>query len=404
MQEILPNQVLKYNHLVLSQIENFSTGEAGSKAKPCKLLLKSDIEAGGRILAGGQPLTNFLPLEANRPKAGAGGIPDLGESEGRSLTALSVLEQVAKNDSKNSLESHRTVERKTSKIKGCSIKACGEEKWSMIFSDKSNPETIYVSKFRCKSWRCSVCSKSVRNKDYLRIQKSFSEAPGQYIFCVFTFNPKKIGKQNAYKAITPTMNALIKKIERTYGQIEGMIGIEQHKSGYPHINLVFKFREISFVDTEFVEKFRSRFLVPESVKRGLGKIVYAEMVNSQDRMASYVAKTGLTVISGEVVKVSQVPTQAPYGTRRLRSLRGWLKKISSEEKKNTGGIIKNTVYEIKKAKDSIGNRAIIDLISRKFPDFSIASSVDIIMTENQSTTYKINYHLISDSPDFLKSA
>lgn len=367
-----------------------------------RALTREQYEAVLRIGSGPEI---YSPLEGKRGEAERG--PRSGESEGRSPLVLSVLEQVAKTSQKVASTTgafpegkHQNSDPKsTRKRKGASIKACQEGSWSMAYTEKESPNDIRFSSFCCKSWRCQRCSVKVRNRDYIRIQKSIQESPGQYLFAVLTFNPKKISKQKAYANITPSMNALIKKIERSYGQIEGMVAIEQHQSGYPHINLLFKFKDGSLLDDEAVEKIRTRFLIPEAVKRGFGRMLSLEIVKSQDKMASYMAKTGLTVISGEVSKVSQVPTEAPYGTRRLRSLRRWLKPLDKSDGKYTGGIVKASLADIEVASNKIGHADFIELAIRGFPQFEGATSISIMSTAIEKRT---NFFRYSSGPPHEK--
>lgn len=340
----------------------------------------------------------FSPLEAQRAKGelfskSAKPIgPRFRESEGRSPAVLLEEEQVAVSDQNFDVKKYLASEVKIPKNKSFSLEACRDKKWSIVFAKKDKPDSLNFARFRCKSWRCPYCTAWVRKKDYSRMQRAFKRNPGQYIFAVLTFDQKKIQKKNAYESISKKSNALIKRIERTYGSIMGVQAVEQHRSGYPHVNFVFKFNEIEKVDKAFINKFLKRFLIPNAVKTGFGKQATADLLIDEDveKVLSYVSKTGLTVISGEINKVSQVPIDAPKGFRRLRSIRGFLKepKIQSEL---TGGIVKSRLEDIKLASDKIGYKGLIELVSREFPKLSDAKTVYIFSSDTERLTNFFTY-------------
>ena len=109
-----------------------------------------------------------------------------------------------------------------------------------------------------------------------------------------------------------------------------------------------------------------------------------------DKVLSYVSKTGLSIISGETNKQSQVPMEAPKGFRRLRSIRGFLKE-KKRESEYTGGIVKSSLEEIGLSNDSMGDRAMIDLVTREFPMLSKVKSVKIVTTDNEKVSNFLEY-------------
>ena len=301
-------------------------------------------------------------------------IPDsvLGESEGRSHAVLLEEEQLA------------GVERQKGKSR--SIIACESKKWSLMFLRKVAPDKIHFNLFRCKSWRCDSCSAFVRQKDYARMERGFQANPGQYIFAVLTFNQRKWNrKEDAYKAISTQTNKLVKRLEREYGKIVGVIAIEQHANGWPHVNLVFKFKEGFVMDAEFVSSFEKRWLIPNAVACGFGKMNTASLVKDEEvtRVLSYVSKTGLNIV-GEINKASQIPINAPKGFRRLRSIRGFLVNLKKEAE-YTGEIVKSNIETIDKLNIEFGADSIIQTVIRKYPQASSAKDVSIIKTEVNKT-------------------
>ena len=397
MNEILSKLESKHNYPIapkFSRSETLFSNESGNKATPCKPLNKANSEAGGRVLASGQHLESIFSLKERSAKPIAGGFPVsvFGESEGRSHAVLLEEEQVAGVSRYSESEYCPLSEGKTTTHKSASIVACEAGKWAMVYGKKEDTNEIFFRKFCCKSWRCSFCSGWVRRKDFSRMQRGFQRNPGQYVFAVLTFDPKKIGKKKAYQSISKFSNALVKKIERSYGKIVGVQAVEQHKSGYPHLNFVFKFDEVHGIDKEFIHSFLKRFLTPEAVKCGFGRKTSADLIGEGevDKVLSYVSKTGLSIISGETNKQSQVPMEAPKGFRRLRSIRGFLKE-KKRESEYTGGIVKSSLEEIGLSNDSMGDRAMIDLVTREFPMLSKAKSVKIVTTDNEKVSNFLEY-------------
>ena len=364
--------------------------EAESRASGASLFTLDSAELGLSFIGSGSlakgrgpdcPSGERPSLKGNRAERGAGGVSRSrsGESEGRSPAVLLVKEQVAAEAEKDLKKLMKKMGDEAQEIrrkqiigpqKPKSITACENHQWSMVTHKKKNPDSVKVSRFRCKSWRCTSCSPFVRNRDFVRIRETLKENPGQYFFAVFTV--KREGrKQDAYKEMSRNFRALIKRLVRAYGKIDWIQTLEQHKDGWPHMNMLFKFQDERSWSNEDTERFRARWLVKNSLECGLGKMVSCEIVGSTEddlgKISSYMAKTGLTIISAEVSKLSQVPTSAPKGTRRIRSSVGFLKPIAKNDSEYTGGIIQSSVTDIKRAYDSEGSEFVSSMIAKKLP-------------------------------------
>lgn len=256
---------------------------------------------------------------------------------------------------------------------GSSIKACLNNRKSFAFWKKETPSKVLFTKFRCGSWRCPDCASHVQHRDYARIREALDINPGRWLFLVLTFDPKRYDdKESAYISIKRNTNALLKRLKREYGKILYIQSVEQHQKGWPHVNMLLKF------DTEFIktdedcEKFRARWFVPNAVDCGFGKMLSCEIAKGDgNAVANYIAKTGLAII-GEVSKVSQVPLNAPIGTRRIRATQKLLKPVKAENTENTGCLIASSVEQIQKTDE----KAVLSIMADKYPALKTATSIE----------------------------
>jgi hypothetical protein len=211
------------------------------------------------------------------------------------------------------------------------------------------------------------------------MERGFKANPGQYIFSVLTFDPKKWQKKDdAYRAISQQTNKLIKRLEREFGKIVGVVAVEQHANGWPHVNLVFKFQDGILMDAEWVKKFEKRWLVPNAIACGFGKMNSAALIKEgeMEKVLSYVSKTGLS-IAGELNKDSQIPMSAPKGFRRIRSIRGFLVSLKKESE-YTGEIVKSNIELIDILNENNGPEGIIEKVMEKYPQAISAKRVEIV--------------------------
>ena len=159
---------------------------------------------------------------------------------------------------------------------------------------------------------------------------------------------------HAYKALSRMQRALMKRLNRMI-EAEGgdRIGsrwiavVEAHRSGWPHINLVCVSKTLHRMVHGAVAERRAAGLsdrecmlvqgelAAHMIGTGFGIQSTAEPIRDRGVVAGYLVKLageldkdGTTEsrgrLGGEVVKVSQVPMNAPKNFRRLRSGRGFL--------------------------------------------------------------------------------
>jgi hypothetical protein len=110
--------------------------------------------------------------------------------------------------------------------------------------------------------------------------------------------------------------------------------MEQHRSGWPHSNWAIRFDLLDRVDEEDLDEFArkmERWIKDTAPSVGLGHSVYCEILQGEKRASGYINKLsgekdtpGPKDGAGEITKTSQVPLDAPLGTRRIRASRGLL--------------------------------------------------------------------------------
>lgn len=282
------------------------------------------------------------------------------------------------------------------------VHACHEQRWKLATWRKSNPTEIQWRPARCYSWRHDgPCRRHKAAEDYSRIKEALANVPREAVtYAVLTLDPsawtkdgwakipKKSGKiekrprregakENqaaigaSYRALADRWHHLATSLRREYGKFSYVSTVEQHRSGWPHLNVIFVNQEIAdHVKAEgkklyaWGRKSKGREVAKRVfgdllVQAGFGHIAFAELAlergnDGEDRLAAYIAKlagdpsaawdgekrgllsvaddapAGVQVESieghtvAEIAKYSQAPTRAPSHFRRLRSSKGFL--------------------------------------------------------------------------------
>lgn len=279
------------------------------------------------------------------------------------------------------------------------IHACHECKWKLATWQKTKPTEVTWRPARCYSWRhAGPCARAKAAEDYQRIKEALARHERQHIaYAVLTLDPSAWtgdgweewhgeGKrprregatkdanaiQAAYRALVDRWTVLSKAIRRRWDDFEYVATVECHRSGWPHLNVVFVCP--SLAQEIELEARRLRLWGRKSKGREVARRVFGGMLESAgfgpiafleqalplegedkaDRLAAYIAKlagdatgvwdgekrglcapaddapAGVVVHSieghtvGEISKLSQAPIIAPAHFRRLRSSKGFL--------------------------------------------------------------------------------
>lgn len=222
------------------------------------------------------------------------------------------------------------------------IRACENEEWTLNLINKKTGESTFHC-YKCKSWRhVGECSRYKGAQDYRRIKGAIEKLGDNWIYLVLTFDRSKSLKQS-YRDIVKCWDKFRKRLERKYGKFKYITLIEQHKDGYPHVNVLIH-NEILFKKyTDFgfnaLRKEWFDFNVKDS---GFGWKYWIENMRSKDAISGYFVKL-VGQMAGEFAKPSQIPREAPKNFRRLRASRGLLEKVFKNED-FTGELLFRPVY------------------------------------------------------------
>jgi hypothetical protein len=245
--------------------------------------------------------------------------------------------------------------------------------------------------YRCKSWRHpGECREYARHLLFARTMAGLEKLGKDTLMLMVLTLPKGSHKTNeeAFKAIGPMWSAVAERLKRKWGEHLGyrtvkrkyktrhgevregteqrevkrslpyVATVEVHASGVPHMNIVLSSEQLrndlgrfAFVERtkgrDAGKRFRSpvtpegratvRELKSMVMAAGFGFMVTVSPVESLEKVANYVTKTAssgggaiLGMSAGEILKSTQLPTNAPPHTRRTRTSRWALpKEISS---------------------------------------------------------------------------
>jgi hypothetical protein len=163
-----------------------------------------------------------------------------------------------------------------------------------------------------------------------------------------TYSRKRLWEnaKAAYKDLGRLSTNLMQKLRRWFKRNgwapltnQWVSTVEMHKSGWPHVNFVIWHPELAaWIDEEKRAKMLSerkseddaRFvsgkLADIVTEAGWGLLSTAERARSREESLGYICKCAGKVEEsiGELAKLSQLPTNAPFRFRRLRAGKGFL--------------------------------------------------------------------------------
>lgn len=124
-----------------------------------------------------------------------------------------------------------------------SVRACQEDRWCLVLTGLDGGADLKIHPFRCHSWRCTRCRWG-RNQDDATLIHDVIEGNGGrelWLYTVLTFDQRAFsgGRYDAFTAIYDQFRKLTKRLRRRFGTVEWVCTIEQHGSGWPHVNVLF---------------------------------------------------------------------------------------------------------------------------------------------------------------------
>ncbi|GAG94030.1 unnamed protein product, partial [marine sediment metagenome] len=228
----------------------------------------------------------------------------------------------------------------------------------LMFWPPGKPKEAQAKPACCGSWRCEgKCARYRAAVDFARISEALEPYKASEItYAVLTLdrNGTYTGEQwsdstEAYRELSRMTRNLLSRLNRwllkKFGVATGnrWVGVaEAHRSGWPHMNLIIVSKQLA----NYLEDGRRQAerdgltqrqqilargeLLAHILGSGWGPQSTMEVARSKGALAGYMVKLAGELdkdgdaqsrgrITGEVAKLTQVPTNAPLGFRRLRS-------------------------------------------------------------------------------------
>lgn len=201
------------------------------------------------------------------------------------------------------------------------VGACELAAWQLRLEHRVSGEVRRVQ-YRCRSWRHpGRCATHRALADCRRLASALARHEAKRVcFLVLTL-PRRGTRRGAYETLWRRWQSLRQWLQRTYGKFPFAATVEQHRDGWPHLNVVLVGTDELLAVVDRGGEY-SRWLLPAAARSGWGWRVSAERARDASRVAAYLVKVAR--LAGEATKASQLPLAAPRGLRRLRASRGFL--------------------------------------------------------------------------------
>jgi hypothetical protein len=205
------------------------------------------------------------------------------------------------------------------------VRACEEGAWHLLLCSKADPRRHQRTEYRCRSWRHAGACRTWRGaQDFVRVRAA-TQCRRDWTYLVLTYAQKEWDSPGAlYRAGVLHWARLRKRLSRRYGPVKYIQTWEQHKSGWPHVNVLIGNHSLYEASLKDWRAERRTTLIPMAVACGFGQRLWVEPMKDADSMAGYLTKLA-EELTGSGQK-SQVPIEAPYHFRRLRASQGVLPK------------------------------------------------------------------------------
>jgi len=222
--------------------------------------------------------------------------------------------------------------------------------------DRGNPDKQKRGLVLCGSWRCDSCQDYRAAVDFARMKEAFG--PYESSDCVsivltldrngYYSGERFADADQAFSELSRRSRNFLSRINRLCKKrgwdppgSRWVATVEAHLSGWPHLNIVMVAPELAeylragaarrraavlaLGGSEHQAKTRamrvSGPLLEAALGAGWGPISSAESTRSKGALAGYIVKLAkkMDKAAGEIAKMTQRPTKAPIGLRRLRA-------------------------------------------------------------------------------------
>lgn len=203
-----------------------------------------------------------------------------------------------------------------------SVVACHNKSWTLKLWKKSTPAEQINIPFTCRTWRHEgPCRQFKGAQDFVRIREGLQKHDG-WVYIVLTFEDRRGNLDSIYRRIADKFENLRRWISRNYAspgeRLQYIALVEQHRDGFPHVNILIHCRRFVDAAAENWRKLRQK-VRRRAMGAGFGKVFWLEPVRNEEAISGYFVK-----LCGEVAKMNQAPMKAPSRFRRLRSSAGLL--------------------------------------------------------------------------------
>lgn len=207
------------------------------------------------------------------------------------------------------------------------VEACQDGAWHLEVWPLGEPERARRLPFVCRSWRHpGECSRWKGAQDFVRIREGIGERT-DWTYLVLTYPSGDYPSlRKLYVATLAHWAKFRKRFVRRWGKFDYIQTWEQHRSGYPHVNLLIGHRGFQDAARDDRLAVETRWVIPTAMSCGFGYIVWVEPMRERERMAGYLTKLARELVDS--AEKGQAPLMAPRHFRRLRASRGVLPKVA----------------------------------------------------------------------------
>lgn len=246
----------------------------------------------------------------------------------------------------------------------------GGRHWWLYTWRKENASTCKRVPYTCESWRCEKCRRHDAAVNFARITEA-AQGLDPMGWCFLTLTMERNGVKDwrdtdaAYKSLSRQSRNFLTALRRFHCSMgwcdvvrkpyeckrtgrtkwrttkvsnwsRQWVGVvEAHRSGWPHMHFMLWSPDLAAwlraEQSGFAQRDPDRALLSPALRRlaeaaGWGARSTLEPANRREALASYLVKLSGEAgeLTGELSKLTQLPTMAPVRFRRLRSGKGFL--------------------------------------------------------------------------------
>lgn len=275
---------------------------------------------------------------------------------GRRRSAVAFEGQRAKRRAEAERQRAALAERTPQHVQNCVHN--GGRSWWIYTWRKVSPDAVLRVPYQCNSWRCTTCRKHESHVQFARIKEASADLdPRGWVFLTTTLRRGHVKTwrqvDDAYRGLRAMGEQFLKRFRRWsikqgwYDEVDyqtkkgvwktkkrdrirnrWVAVVEAHRSGFPHMHWMLYAPELAQQLRDSPEP--GDFMPPElrshAAEVGWGPECRMQPSKNTEALAGYMVKLAgeQDALTGELAKMTQLPTMAPIRFRRLRSGKGFL--------------------------------------------------------------------------------